>query len=182
MNIWIEGVDGTGKTTLAKALGEALGVKPLYNVAHNELTEGQELNVIDRHAVISNRVYKEALPERFKNAPLRKGALEYGCLDFFILLRREPVRIESWEEYTHRELNKLTLAYDKFFHKNPVNLITITQDDSTIRISDELSDPTFTRTITLALRGAHRSAEVALKVREILKIIMEASKTRVANQ
>lgn len=180
MNIWIEGVDGTGKTTLAKALGDALDVDPLYHVTHDELPD-RPYNVIDRHASITNYVYKTALPNRFEDAPAIKRDPLNTSSDLYIYLEHSLLTDYQADDYTRKELAKLNAGYSAYFHKWPCNLVHVVESSNTLRVADYASDPLFKRSV-LVERSAKPQATFELKVREILRIIREMERrNHVAN-
>lgn len=179
MNIWIEGVDGVGKTTLATALGEALGVTPLYHVTHGQLPKGQRYNVIDRHADITCMIYKSTLPERFCEYPATRLNVHTDN-DLYVYLRYSGRKVE---DYTTNELSKLELAYSRFFVGTVLfkdTLVQVFDDASSLELMDNVTDPVWQRHI---LVGDHTILDdpqesLRVKVREILAIIREAERQR----
>lgn len=172
MNIWIEGVDGAGKTTLAVELGKVLGVTPLYHITHEQLPEGQPYNVIDRHAAITNCVYKKTLPDRFCDVPDIKGEMLHTDEDLYVYLEHSPLTDRLVEDYTSAELARLDAGYRNYFRSHMCNLVKVTESSNTLRIADYASDPLFKRCV-LVERDSKPQVALQLKVREILRITRE---------
>ena len=190
MNIWIEGVDGTGKTTLARALGEALGVEPLYHVTHEELPD-RPYNVIDRHAAITNEVYKQALPSRFKAWPKIEASPRASSDDLYILLRPNFLRYypstpRKGQDYTDSELDKLDCLYAQLLPLAGYaagKLVTIQTDYEAVVLYDYTAYPDLIRQTRIS-NGCELPLQesIEVKVREILKIVREMEwRNRVAN-
>lgn len=176
-------MDGTGKTTLATALGEALGVDPLYHVTHDDLPEGQRYNVIDRHAGITNMVYKRALPKRFEHWPDLGAKPMLASDDLYVLLSYSPLAGNKVCDYTAKELEELDWGYHQALTAPCTGLlgktVVIHAYSDAVHFCDYTAYQDLVRQtrITNGCELTERQA-VEIKVREILNIIREAERRR----
>lgn len=146
MNIWIEGIDGSGKTTLAAALAKKLEVEPLWNLAHAELPAGGWHNVIDRNRYITNRVYKAALPKRFKEREdIPPSEFRSTRDDLFVFIdTKTPIDRNSVQDYDLKELEQIYYKYCVFFSsqiRRGMRMLNVKRDGKDLAVEDLATMP-----------------------------------------